>query len=279
MSMRFPLPSTIGIADLLEGPARVTETTRRRAFRDPVPSNRTDWRPAGPPRVSFVIPTLNEASNLYYILPKVPAWAHEVIVVDGRSTDGTVEVAKAMRPDVRIVMELRKGKGAALRAGFAAATGEVIVMLDADGSMDPSELIMFLGALLAGADLVKGSRFVQGGGTTDMTWLRMAGNWALTQLVRTLFGGSYSDLCYGYCAFWTRAIETLSLDSDGFEIETQINVRALLHRLRIVEVPSFERDRLSGESKLRTIPDGWRVLRTIASEWAAGRRSPRIETA
>ncbi len=89
------------------------------------------------PRVSFVVPTLNEAKNLPCLLPRIPNWAHEVIIVDGRSTDGTVDVARRMCPDARIVMQPRPGTGAALRAGFRAATGDIIIMLDADGSMAP----------------------------------------------------------------------------------------------------------------------------------------------
>jgi glycosyltransferase involved in cell wall biosynthesis len=218
------------------------------------------------PRVSFVVPTLNEAKNLPWLLPRIPSWAHEVVVVDGRSTDDTVEVARQLRPDVKIVMERRRGKGAALRAGFNAATGDIIVMIDADGSMVPEEAIVFVGALMAGADLVKGSRFLQGAGTDDMSLFRMLGNWGLTQIVRVLYGGGFSDLCYGYMAFWRKHVATLDCDCDGFEIETLINVRALKNHLNIVEIPSFEASRISGESNLHAIRDGWRVLRTILRE-------------
>ncbi|MEA2948806.1 MAG: hypothetical protein QOI40_4136, partial [Alphaproteobacteria bacterium] len=150
------------------------------------------------PRVSFVVPTLNEAKNLPWLLPRIPEWVHEVIIVDGRSTDDTVAVARRLREDVKVVMEPRRGKGAALQAGFRAATGDIIVMIDADGSMIPEEAIVFISALMAGADLVKGSRFLQGAGTDDMSLFRMLGNWGLTQAVRLLYGGVFSDLCYGY---------------------------------------------------------------------------------
>jgi glycosyltransferase involved in cell wall biosynthesis len=193
--------------------------------------------------------------------------------VDGRSTDDTVAVARRLREDVKVVMELRRGKGAALQAGFAAATGDIIVMLDADGSMLPEEAILFVGALMAGADMAKGSRFLQGAGTDDMSLFRMLGNWGLTLIVRVLYGGLFSDLCYGYMAFWTRHAATLNCDCDGFEIETLINVRALKNRLKIVEVASFEAPRISGESNLRAIPDGWRVLKTILRERVLSRVS------
>jgi glycosyltransferase involved in cell wall biosynthesis len=218
------------------------------------------------PRVTFVVPTLNEARNLPWLLPRIPKWAHEVVIVDGRSTDDTVGVARRLRPDVKIVMEPRRGKGAALQAGFKAATGDIIVMLDADGSMIPEESIVFVGALIAGADLVKGSRFLQGAGTDDMSLFRMLGNWGLTLIVRVLYGGAFSDLCYGYMAFWSKHVATLNCDCDGFEIETLINVRAMKNHLNIVEVASFEASRISGESNLHAIPDGWRILMTILRE-------------
>ncbi|MEZ4727325.1 MAG: glycosyltransferase family 2 protein [Caldilineaceae bacterium] len=217
--------------------------------------------------VSIVIPALNEAENLPHVLPRIPSWVHEVILVDGYSTDNTIAVAQAVWPGIRIIMQEGRGKGAALPTGFAAATGDIIVMLDADGSTNPAEIPAFIGALLAGADFVKGSRFLQGGGTSDMTLFRRLGNWGFTMGVRILFGGSFSDLCYGYNAFWRKVLHLLELDADGFEVETMMNVRALYKGLRVAEVPSFEADRVYGVSNLRTFPDGWRVLKTIIGEW------------
>ena len=216
--------------------------------------------------VSVVIPALNEAENLPHVLPLIPSWVHEVILVDGHSTDDTVAVARTLLPTVRIVTQQGRGKGAALRSGFAAATGEIIVMLDADGSTDPGEIPAYVGALLCGADFAKGSRFLQGGGTADMPHHRRLGNMAFVYTVRLLFGGRYSDLCYGYNAFWARVVPLLQLDGDGFEIETMMNVRALHVGLKVAEVPSFEAPRVYGEGRLRTIPDGWRVLKTIYRE-------------
>jgi len=224
------------------------------------------------PKVSVVIPSLNEARNLPFVLPRLPKWVHEVILVDGHSTDDTIEVARRLWPGIRVVEEQRRGKGVALRAGFALAAGDIIVTLDADGSADPAELNAFVGGLLSGADFVKGSRFMQGGGTTDMELYRRIGNWLLTAAVRTAFGGRYTDLCYGFNAFWADVIPEITPDCDGFEIETQMNVRALRARLSVVEIASFELPRYTGVSKLNTFRDGWRVLRTILYERVRDRR-------
>lgn len=227
------------------------------------------------PQISVIVPTLNEAKNLPLVLPRIPAWVDEILIVDGRSTDDTVAVAQALaaelRPEVRVVLEKQRGKGAALRAGFAAARGDILVMMDADGSTEPEEIGLFVRYLMDGADFVKGSRFMQGAGTADISPLRSLGNNAFTVMVRTLFGGRFTDLCYGFSAFWADVVPLLELDGDGFEIETMLNIRALRVGCRIVELPSFEAERIHGESNLRTFPDGFRVLRTILNERLRGK--------
>ncbi|MFM8320499.1 MAG: glycosyltransferase family 2 protein [Chloroflexota bacterium] len=229
-----------------------------------LPSHAPTLRAAA--KITAVIPAKNEEQNLPYVLEGITDWVHEVILVDGHSTDRTVEVARKLCPEIRVVSQQGRGKGDALCCGFEAATGDIIVMLDADGSTDPAEIPAFVGALLSGADFVKGSRFAQGGGTADMPLYRKLGNWAFVLMVRLFFGGGYTDLCYGYNAFWKRVLPELKLDGAGFEIETMMNVRALRAGLRIAEVPSYEYRRIFGSSNLRTIPDGFRVLRTIFQE-------------
>ena len=219
------------------------------------------------PSVTAVIPALNEVENLPHVLPLIPEWVDEVVLVDGDSHDGTVEVARQLCPRIRIVQQEGRGKGAALRTGFAAARSDIIVMLDADGSNDPAEIALFVSTLLAGADFAKGSRFIQGGGTADMPFYRRFGNWCFVMMVRWLFGSSYSDLCYGYNAFWADTLPRLQLNGDGFEIETIMNIRALQAQLKVVEVPSFEDRRRYGEGRLKAMPDGWRVLKSIFREW------------
>jgi glycosyltransferase involved in cell wall biosynthesis len=228
------------------------EGTRKRRTRDP--------------RVTVVVPTLNEAENLPFVLSRIDSNVHEVLLVDGGSQDGTPEIARRLHPRVRTLADNGGGKGDALRTGFRAATGDIVVTIDADGSADPSEIPAFVGALRAGADFAKGSRFLQGAGTADMPFYRRLGNNCFVFLVRLFFGGRYSDLCYGYNAFWRDVLPRLRLDSDGFEIETIMNIRALRAGLLVVEVASFESRRVHGIAKLRTIPDGWRVLKAILRE-------------
>jgi glycosyltransferase involved in cell wall biosynthesis len=224
--------------------------------------------------VSVVIPTLNEAENLPHVFARLPECVTEVVVVDGHSTDDTVAVAQELRPDARIVLQDRKGKGNALACGFASATGDIIVMLDADGSTDPAEIPQFLKPLLAGADFAKGSRYADGGGSEDITFLRSTGNRLLGFAVNVLFGTRYTDLCYGYNAFWRHCLPVMHVTCDGFEVETLINVRVARAGFDIVEVPSCEAERLHGESNLRAFRDGRRVLRTIIRERLRRRLDP-----
>ena len=222
------------------------------------------------PRISVVVPALNEAQNLRHVLPLIPSFVSEVILVDGNSIDDTVAVVEELRtrmqPPVHLIIQAGKGKGNALRAGFAACSGEIIVMLDADGSTDPRELPFFVESLLRGNDFAKGSRCVLGGGSYDFSTLRRLGNFGLRNLVNLLFRARFSDLCYGYNAFWKYCLEYIEIDCDGFEIETLIHLRVHKAKLRIVEVPSLEYRRIHGKSNLHVFRDGWRVLRTIFEE-------------
>ena len=217
-------------------------------------------------KVSVVIPALNEAESLPFVLPRIPTDVHEVILVDGASTDGTIEVAQRVLPSIRVVTQDRKGKGAALRAGFQAATGDIVVHLDADGSTDPAEIPAFVDCLLRGADFAKGSRFAAGGNSDDITPLRRLGNWAFVAVANVLFRARFSDITYGYNALWRRHHHLLAPEIDGWAHEIIANIRAVRRGLVVVEVPSCEAPRIAGEAKLRTFSAGWTILTAIVGE-------------
>ena len=270
-----PAAPALSTADLVEGPAQAAapRPTGAVATSPVVTPSRTGREPT----VSLVIPTKNEARNLAWVLGEIPDCVDEVVMVDGGSVDATRMMASICRPDVRIVTQSGRGKGDALRTGFEACTSDIVVMIDADGSMSAREIPHFLHFLNHGYDFVKGSRFIAGGGSLDITPFRRAGNWGLLHLVNALYDANLTDLCYGFCAFHRRFLEMLDLTADGFDIEAQMTVHALQAGLRIAEVPSLELPRRSGRSNLHAIRDGKLVLRTILQDHNRGTSGRRVQ--
>jgi hypothetical protein len=266
--------------DLLEAPAATPSKVggvplidvEALAARESIPYAGPDRRRERRTLVSVVVPAINEERNIGQVLAQLPEDLYEVILVDGNSTDRTVEAARAAYPEIRVLTQSGRGKGDALRTGFAAVSGNLVVMLDADGSANPAEIPRFVEALEAGADFAKGSRFLEGGGSTDITFTRKLGNAFLSGTANVLHGTHFTDLCYGYNAFWARCLPFISLDAPGFEVETLINLRIAAAGMKITEVPSYEEDRIYGQSNLNTFRDGFRVLGTILGE-ARRRRS------
>lgn len=222
------------------------------------------------PTVSLVIPVRNEARNIAWVLEQIADEVNEIIIVDGDSTDATLTTARYYRPDIRVVRQMGVGKGSALRTGFMAATGDIIVMMDADGSMAPQEIRHYIHFLANGYDFAKGSRFIGGGGSLDITPFRRLGNRFLLAVFNGLYDTDLTDLCYGFCAFHRRYLDHLALSATGFEIEAEMVVHAMQAGLRIAEVPSLEMPRRAGKSNLRAVRDGLRVLRTVVRGHQSG---------
>lgn len=254
--------------EIMDAPTQLPTT----AVHDPIEQRRRTFgrflAPAS--TVSLVIPVRNEARNIAFVLEQIADDVDEIILVDGNSTDATLITARSYRPDIRVVPQEGVGKGSALRTGFRAATGDFIVMMDADGSMSPQEIRHYVHFLANGYDFVKGSRFIGGGGSLDITPFRRLGNRFLLGVFNSLYGADLTDLCYGFCAFHRRYLEHLALSATGFEIEAEMTVHAMQAGLRIAEVPSLEMPRRSGKSNLHAIRDGIRVLRTVLRDHRSG---------
>lgn len=226
-------------------------------------------RKEGNSHVTVVIPTLNEEENIAEVIQELSQMRYDdILIIDGNSADRTVEIAKKL--GVKVITQNGRGKGAALRQVFSyeGLNGDIIVMMDADGSMSAKEIPTLIEALESGADLVKGSRFMSFGYSEDMNITRKIGNRFFLGLVNWLCYGGYTDLCYGFAAFRKSAIKKLHpyLKSTNFEIETEIFIKARKLGLNVVEVPSIEFRRAHGKSNLSVFLDGFRILKTIIRE-------------
>jgi glycosyltransferase involved in cell wall biosynthesis len=216
------------------------------------------------PHVSIVIPTLNEQRNIRPLINGInriiKPYSHEIIIVDGNSTDKTASIAEAMGATV---LEESIGKGYALRKGIRAAKGDIIVSMDADLSNKPNELRLLIAGIETGYDICTGSRFLTGGGSDEMPFIRKLGNKMFVHLVNLLYGSHYTDMCYGYRSLSRGVVRRLNLKDDGFGIETEINIKAQKMHLKILEVPSYEKQRQREKAKLRGFRDGYVILKTI----------------
>lgn len=222
------------------------------------------------PSITAIICTLNEEESLPHVLPKIPNWVDDIIIIDGNSADSTVEVAKKICPRIRVIYQLGKGKGDALKMGIGEAQGEIIVTLDADGATDPEEMENFVEPLLNGYDFSKGSRF-RGNFPKNKPLHRILGNWVITLTFDVLFFCRYTDLCSGYNAFWKNRIENINLwSADGFENEPLINTRVRKNKLKVIEVGHRDTGRIAGDVKESSWRQGFKAIKGIFRERFCG---------
>jgi glycosyltransferase involved in cell wall biosynthesis len=222
------------------------------------------------PKVTVLVCTLNEEECLPHVLPRIPGWVHEVLLIDGGSTDRTVEVAQKLSPDIRILFQAGKGKGNAIKHGVRTSTGDIIVALDADGETDPADIKRFVEPLLRGADFVKGSRLARGR-PANMSFHRWVGNRILAWTCNALHGTRYTDVCSGYNGFWKRAFLGLELTLDSFEMEQEMLVKAAKAGRKVVEVFHQDNGRIGGVSKISDVRQGlidwWIIVRERFRRW------------
>lgn len=213
-------------------------------------------------KVTLLIPARNEADCIGTVLADVdPAVIDEVIVVDGHSTDGTPELVREM--GFKVVDQEGLGYGLAIRTGVKHASGDVITMVDADGSYRLEDIPLLLDCLKKGYDIAYGSRYLPGSGSADDTPIRYAGNMIFTGLLRLMHGVKISDSLFLYVAAHRKVFEALPMTSTGFDYCIEFPIRAHKMGFTYTEVPSFEKARVAGDSKVNAMSDGVMILRTM----------------
>jgi glycosyltransferase involved in cell wall biosynthesis len=215
-------------------------------------------------KITVLVCTFNEEKNLPHVLPKIPKWVDEILLIDGHSEDKTTTIARELLPNIRIEYQPNKGKDDALKYGVSLARGDIVVTLDADGNTNPEEIPIFIETLLKGYDFVKGSRFLETK-PLQMPGHRRFGNWVLCTELNLLFGARFTDVCSGYNSFWKKSWEKIQFPEE-FGYEPLILIRAKKAGLKIAEVSSIDTGRISGESKLPSLRQGWGGFKAILKE-------------
>lgn len=223
-------------------------------------------KPQGHYTVSAILCSFNEEKGLPLVLPRIPVWVDEVILVDAHSADNTVEVAQQLRPDIKILYQPGEGKGDAMKYGIEQATGDIVVMLDADGQNNPEDIGEFITPLLNGYDFAKGSRLAKGP-PSDMPFHRWIGNHLIALTCNILFRTRFTDLCSGYNAFWRKKfLDIKPWTNENWGYEPLLIARVLKHKLKVGEVPHLYMKRVNGKSKLPDFRQGLTAIKVLLRE-------------
>lgn len=217
-------------------------------------------------KLSIIIPVYNEIGTLAEVLSRVSALdvAKELIVVDNVSTDGTREYVKTLadQPGYRVILqEVNLGKGNSVRTGIAAATGEFLVVQDADLEYEPEEILDLLAVADAGADAVFGSRLLRD--PPPVPWHHALGRDFLNLLFRILYGAKLTDVATCYKLMRTSVAQSLTLQSLGFDLDYEIACRLRRAGVEIVEIPISYHPRTVAEGKKLRWTDGIQALKAL----------------
>ena len=222
-------------------------------------------------RVSLIIPTLNEAGSIEAVLKEIPRdVVHEVLIVDGASTDGTADLVRRLGD--RVIQQEGRGYGAAIATGFKHVSGDIIVLADADGSYNLDDIRLLVQRVQDGADLALGSRYLPESGSEDDTLIRYIGNKVFTWTLWKLYGVELTDALFFYMAIRRDVVRSITVTAPGFEYIVEFLIKAQRSGFKFAEIPSAEKSRTAGMSKVNAFWDGLRMLWIMvrARLWGGG---------
>lgn len=213
-------------------------------------------------RTSLIIPTLNEIDGVRAVMPKIDrAWCDEILVVDGGSTDGTVEWLQAH--EWAVTRQVHRGLGAAYRQAQAMTTGDVLITFSPDGNSLPDRIPALVEKMRSGYDMVIVSRYLDGARSLDDDALTSLGNPLFTRLINRCFGGHYTDSLVIFRAYKRDILERLRIDAPHLTYEAQLSIRAAKQRLNVAEIPGDEPKRVGGRRKMNPFATGLHILREV----------------
>ena len=213
-------------------------------------------------KVSVVIATLKEAGCIERVIKEIPEDAvDEIVVVDAHSPDGTAEIAGKL--GCRVIMQKGKGYGLGFRQGIENAAGDVVVLMDGDGSHNPGDIRKLIDKINEGYDCVFASRYTQESHSEDDTIVRSFGNWLITGMVNILFNFKTSDSLFLFTAFRKDVFSKVDFGYDGFEFCSEFLIKIFTGNNKVCEIPSVERKRYSGRSKVRALIHGYKIIKSI----------------
>jgi glycosyltransferase involved in cell wall biosynthesis len=212
-------------------------------------------------KISVIIPTYNEAGSIAKTIKEMPEGIIDEIVVVDLSTDGTFEIAQKL--GCKVFKQRGMGFGSAFREGVEHSSGDIVILMDADGSHNPKDIPKLIKRINEGYDCVLASRYTIESHSEDDTLLRSFGNWMITNLVNFLFRVNTTDSLFLYTALRRKAYNKLKLESDGFEYCIEFLVKAYTYKLKLSEVPSIERARFAGRTKVNDLKHGYILIKSI----------------
>lgn len=216
-------------------------------------------------QTTLAILALNEIEAIQVVVPQIQRdWVDEIIVVDGGSTDGTIEWCEAH--GLRVLRQRRRGYGAGMREVIAIARGDVVIEFMADGNCDPAAIPRLVAKISEGYDLVIGSRYTDGARSFDDTVVTRFGNWCFTSMINLLFGGSFTDAMMGFRAYRIAAFKTMQIDEDGLTFPTQGSIEFTKYGYKVGEVGASEPKRIGGVRKAHNFRTGVALLKMIVRE-------------